>query len=94
MKEAGAPSTEEVAGGHFRDVPAPPGVVMLAPPEVARNAQSAQKEKAAPRRIVKKRGHSSEEVRVRNQMGKDSLPGLKRYCTSCPRSVHLPYGHF
>ena len=23
-----------------------------------------------------------------------SLPGLRRYCTSCPRSVHLPYGHF
>jgi hypothetical protein len=50
--------------------------------------------RAAPRRIVKKRGHSSEEVRVRNQMGKESLPGLRRYCRSRTSSLHLPPGHF
>ena len=39
MIEAGAPSTEEVSGVLFRDVPAPLGVVMLALPRVPRNAQ-------------------------------------------------------
>ena len=39
MIEAGAPSTEEVSGVLFRDVPAPLGVVMLALPRVLRNAQ-------------------------------------------------------
>ena len=38
MREAGVPST----GGWV--VPAPPGVVMLAPPEVPRNAERAQSE--------------------------------------------------
>src|SRR5829696_10374912 len=44
MIEAGGPSTEEVAGGLFRDVPAPPGVGMFAPPEVLRNASRAKSE--------------------------------------------------
>ena len=44
MIEAGGPSTEEVAGGLFRDVPAPPGVGMFAPLMVLRNASRAKSE--------------------------------------------------
>jgi hypothetical protein len=44
MIEAGAPSTEEVARHLCGVVPAPLGVVMLAPPEVPRNASRAQTE--------------------------------------------------
>jgi hypothetical protein len=42
MREAGAPSTEEVVAE--QKVPAPPGVVMLAPTKVPRNASRAQSE--------------------------------------------------
>ncbi len=46
MREAGAPSTGELREGCNRAlrsvVPAPPGVVMVAPPEVPRNAEGAQ----------------------------------------------------
>jgi hypothetical protein len=42
MREAGEPSTSEVSGGSSRgSVPAPPGAVMIAPPEVPRNAKAA-----------------------------------------------------
>jgi hypothetical protein len=41
MIEADAPSTKEVALVH-RQVPAPPGVDMVAPPEVPCNAEGAQ----------------------------------------------------
>jgi hypothetical protein len=43
MIEAGAPSTEE-GSLVLREVPAPPGVVILALPEVPRNAERAQSE--------------------------------------------------
>jgi hypothetical protein len=39
--EAGVPSTKEVALVH-RQVPAPPGIVILAPPEAPRNASEAR----------------------------------------------------
>jgi hypothetical protein len=40
MIEADAPSTEEVTASTFGSgVPAPPGVVMVAPPEATRNAE-------------------------------------------------------
>ena len=39
MREAGATSTENVTVLSVRDVPAPPGANMVAPPEVPRNAQ-------------------------------------------------------
>ena len=59
MIVAGAPSTENVTVLSVRDVPAPPGVVMLAPSEVTRNAEVAQCEdrarqgsKARPRGII------------------------------------------
>ena len=47
MIEAGAPST----GGWV--VPAPPGIVMVASPEVPRNAEKAPKRRAAPKRLRK-----------------------------------------
>jgi hypothetical protein len=53
MIEAGAPST----GGYVAcsyGVPAPPGTVMLSPPEVPRNAERAQR-KAALRGVQKAR---------------------------------------
>jgi hypothetical protein len=40
MREAGAPSTGEVVAE--QDVPAPPGVVMVAPQTLVRNASMAQ----------------------------------------------------
>jgi hypothetical protein len=42
MIEAGAPSTEVVTVLSVRAVPATPGVVMLAPPEVPCNASRVQ----------------------------------------------------
>ena len=42
MREAGAPST----GGWV--VPAPPGIVILAPPEIPRNAQQGKVKAALP----------------------------------------------
>jgi hypothetical protein len=42
MIEAGVPSTGRCVDALGRGVPAPPGVVILAPPEVPRNAQRAQ----------------------------------------------------
>ncbi len=39
----------------IRSVPAPPGALMVAPPEVPRNAEG-RKAKAAPRRMGVKRG--------------------------------------
>src|SRR5215216_2638207 len=52
MIEAGAPSTwGEVVGCPVRSVPAPPGVVMVAPPEIPRNAQPG-KARAAPKAMV------------------------------------------
>jgi len=52
-----------------------------------------RKAKAALRRIVKSA------ARVVRRSGCEtkwerSLPGLRRYFTSCSRSMHLPYGHF
>jgi hypothetical protein len=44
MIEAGAPSTGESCHSALGGVPAPPGVVMVAPPEVPRNAEGAQRE--------------------------------------------------
>jgi hypothetical protein len=44
-----APSTEEVALLSVECVRAPPGVVMVAPPEVPRNAERAQCEGPRPR---------------------------------------------
>jgi hypothetical protein len=44
---------------------------MLSPPRVPRNAEKAQSEGRA-KEDSKKRGQSREEVRVRNQMGKES----------------------
>jgi hypothetical protein len=44
MIEAGATSTRRSCNALGKGVPAPPGVVMLAPPEVPRNAESAQSE--------------------------------------------------
>jgi hypothetical protein len=41
MIEADAPSTEEATLAH-RVVPAPPGIVMVAPPTTQRNASGAQ----------------------------------------------------
>jgi hypothetical protein len=41
---------------------------------------------------MRKSAANSEVGRMRNQWGKGSVPGLGRYCTSCPRSVHLPDG--
>jgi hypothetical protein len=54
MREAGAPSTEEVAmlSGCTR----PPGAVMVAPPEVPRNAERAQSE-GRPKEGSTMRGH-------------------------------------
>jgi hypothetical protein len=43
--EAGAPSTEEVAGVLSNVCPPPPGVLMLAPPEIGRNASRAKSER-------------------------------------------------
>jgi hypothetical protein len=45
MIEAGAPSTEDAFGS---GVPAPPGRVMVAPPEVPRNASRAESEESEP----------------------------------------------
>jgi hypothetical protein len=55
MREAGAPSTGEDV---VQSVPAPPGVVMVAPPEVPRNAKAAPgaigwSDAANNRRIIK-----------------------------------------
>src|SRR5215211_2173642 len=44
MIEAGAPSTWKSCKCAFRGVPASSGVVMVAPPEVPRNAEGAQSE--------------------------------------------------
>jgi hypothetical protein len=40
MREAGAPSTEEVVAE--QEVPAPPGIVMVAPQTLLHNASRAQ----------------------------------------------------
>jgi hypothetical protein len=45
MTIPGVPSTGGVAGVLSVVVPAPPGIVMLAPPEVPRNVESAQSER-------------------------------------------------
>jgi hypothetical protein len=50
MIEAGVPSTGRVVPETLGNVPAPPGVAMLAPPELPRNAEGGAKAKAAPRR--------------------------------------------
>ena len=55
MIEAGAPSTEEVAPV-YREVPAPPGLVMVAPLEVPRNAETAQSIGRANEKERKQRG--------------------------------------
>jgi len=51
MIEAGAPSTDGLAKTLLGSVvPAPPGIVMVAPPEVPRNASEARAQsEAAPR---------------------------------------------
>jgi hypothetical protein len=57
MIEAGGPSTSEFQECH-RGVPAPPGIVMVAPPTAPRNAERAQceaKAKAALQRDGKER---------------------------------------
>src|SRR5215211_499904 len=71
MIEAGAPSTASLACGRSV-VPTPPGVVMVAPHEVPRNAERAPKRRAAPAVMGESSAASSEEVRVRNQVGKES----------------------
>jgi hypothetical protein len=48
MIEAGAPSTRGKLWHAFRGVPAPPGVVMVAPPEVPRNAEGRKVKAALP----------------------------------------------
>jgi hypothetical protein len=50
MREAGEPST----GGWV--VPAPPGIVLVAPPPVPRNAEGAQSERPRYKEGSKKRG--------------------------------------
>jgi hypothetical protein len=55
MIEAEAPSTEEATLVH-RGGARPPGIVMLAPPEVLRNAERAQSEGRAPGGVSSKRG--------------------------------------
>jgi hypothetical protein len=52
MREASEPSTEEVEPQ--QGVPAPPGVVMVAPPTLLRKAEGAQSEGRA-KEIVKER---------------------------------------
>ena len=56
MTEAGAPSTRGKLWHAFRGVPAPPEVVMVAPPEVPRNASRAQSEGHAGSGVEQKRG--------------------------------------
>jgi hypothetical protein len=51
------------------------------------------KRRAAPRRIVKSAASVERRSGCETKWER-SLPGLRRYCTSCLRSVHLPYGHF
>jgi hypothetical protein len=58
MREAGAPST----GGWV--VPAPPGIVMVSPPEVPRNAERAQST-----------GRAGEDRQVRDQRGQGHCKG-------------------
>jgi hypothetical protein len=41
MREAGVPSTEVVESVRLQSVPAPPGVVMVAPQTLVRNASMA-----------------------------------------------------
>jgi hypothetical protein len=55
MREAGTPSTKEVALVHS-EVLAPPGVVILAPPEVPRNASEARAQSEGRARQVERRG--------------------------------------
>jgi hypothetical protein len=55
MREAGAPSTVSRNTPGSGVVPATPGAVMVAPPEVPRNVEG-RKVKAAPRMGPKKRG--------------------------------------
>jgi hypothetical protein len=71
MIEAGAPSTEE-ATRKLRlcigEVPAPPGIVMLAPPEVPRNAERAQCEGRA-------KGRSKSAAEASIKAGAPQSPG-------------------
>jgi hypothetical protein len=70
MIEAGAPSTEEATLVH-REVPAPPGVVMVSPPEVPRNAERTQCE--GPRQgACKKRGRGQ----YKGRSSAESLTGV------------------
>jgi hypothetical protein len=90
ISEAGATCTlSNVARLSYRGVvPVPPGVVMVAPPEIPRNAQQG-KVKAAPGAMREERGHYSEAGGRTLPEGGDT-PALGRYCTSRPRSAHLP----
>jgi len=91
MIEAGAPNTGDCWHA-FRGVRVPPGVDMLSPPEVPRNAERAQSEGRASGGWVDSAA-CSEVGRVRNrQWGKGSVPDLGRYCTGCPRPMHRPHG--
>jgi hypothetical protein len=92
MIEAGAPRTVEVVyvsrrctrptgGSHGRTTKSP-----------AQRFKGA-KRRAALRRIVKSAARVVRRSGCETEWER-SLPGLRRYCTSCPRSVHLPYGHF
>jgi hypothetical protein len=54
MIEADAPSTENVTVLSVRAVPAPPGITMVAPPEVPRNASRVQGERPRQRRGIQK----------------------------------------
>jgi hypothetical protein len=55
MIEAGTPSTKEVALVHS-EVLAPPGMGMIAPPEVPRNASEARAQSEGRARQVERRG--------------------------------------
>jgi hypothetical protein len=54
MIEAGVPSTERVAVLSVRGVPAPPGVLIVAPAEVPRNVGRAQRKSRAKGRSIHK----------------------------------------
>jgi hypothetical protein len=72
MREAGTPSTGEVEGCFLRSVPAPPGVVMLAPPEIPRNAQPG---KVRPRRLsIRNGGAASNNEEGAGSLGEGTRP--------------------
>jgi hypothetical protein len=63
MIVAGAPSTEEVSLV-LREVPTPPGVVMVASQTIARNADRAQSEGRAKEDVATRRGRGQYNGRI------------------------------